>query len=388
MLGGAVAVLVTGQIGIEEAFFAIDFDVILFLFGMCVAGEAMQRSGYLESLAHRLLSRTESGKVLIFLVIMFMGLFSAVLMNDTVAIIGTPLALSFASKYRLSPSMLLLALCMAVTTGSVMSPIGNPQNLLIANYSGLPNPFFVFFLGLGVPTLISLGLVYAMLILFYKGEITSSGRENIPEEPVIHPSLARLARISLLLIFILIAIRIFSGTGILPFQLPLMVIALGAAAPVLLFSSERTTIVKNIDWPILVFFISLFILMKSVFICGFFQSILPPSDCMPVPVIIALGIIISQFISNVPFVALFQPLILNDAMLIPEVLALAAGSTIAGNLTIIGAASNVIVIQNAEKKGYSISFWEFFRIGLPLTILQSMVYILFLGVFPAIINGI
>ena len=382
MFGGAAAVLLTGQISIEEAFFAINFDVILFLFGMCVAGEALQRSGYLESLAHRFLSRTESGKTLIFLVIMLMGLFSAVLMNDTVAIIGTPLVLTFAARYRLSPSILLLALCMAVTTGSVMSPIGNPQNLLIANYTGLNNPFIVFFLGLGVPTLISLGLVYVMLILFYRQEIAISGRHYIPDEPVKNPELARLARISLAIIFILIGIRIFAGAGLVSFSLPLMAIALGAAAPILLFSSERIPILKNIDWPILVFFVSLFILMQSVFLCGFFQSILTPQHAMPVSVIIALGVIVSQFISNVPFVALFQPLILEDALLLPEVLALAAGSTIAGNLTIIGAASNVIVIQNAEKKGFSLSFWEFFRIGLPLTILQSIVYILFLGYPP------
>jgi Na+/H+ antiporter NhaD/arsenite permease-like protein len=379
MLGGAAAVLITGQISIEEAFFAINFDVILFLFGMCVAGEALQRSGYIESLAHRLFSKTESGKTLIFLVIMLMGFFSAVLMNDTVAIIGTPLVLSFAARYRLSPSILLLALCMAVTTGSVMSPIGNPQNLLIANYSGLNNPFLVFFLGLGVPTLISLGLVFVVLILFYRQEITVSRRLNIPDEPVRNPELARLARISLAIIFLLIAIRILAGVGLVPFSLPLMVIALGAAAPILLFSSERMIILKNFDWPILVFFISLFILMQSVFLCGFFQSILTPQHAMPVSVILALGVIISQFISNVPFVALFQPLILNDAMSIPAILALSAGSTIAGNLTIIGAASNVIVVQNAENKGYSLSFWEFFRIGLPLTILQSIVYILFLG---------
>jgi Na+/H+ antiporter NhaD/arsenite permease-like protein len=101
---------------------------------------------------------------------------------------------------------------------------------------------------------------------------------------------------------------------------------------------------------------------------------------MPVSLIIGLGVIVSQFISNVPFVALFQPLILESAISVPQVLALAAGSTIAGNLTVMGAASNVIVIQNAEKAGYSISFWEFLKVGAPLTALQALVYILFLGI--------
>lgn len=380
MLGGAVAVLVTGQITPYEAFSAINFDVILFLFGMLVAGEALQRSGYLESIAHQVFSGTVSGKALVFLVVMLMGLLSAVLMNDTVAIIGTPLVLSFATRYRISPGILLLALCLSVTTGSVMSPIGNPQNFLIANYSGLENPFLTFFIGLGIPTLISLGLVYLVLFLFYRQEISESRRQEIPAKPVLDPALSRIAGISLVIIFLAIGLRIIGGAGLIPFSLPLMLIALGAAAPILLFSSERGSILKSIDWATLVFFLALFVLMQSVFLTGFFQSILSCHHAMPVSLIIGLGVIVSQFISNVPFVALFQPLILESAISVPQVLALAAGSTIAGNLTVMGAASNVIVIQNAEKAGYSISFWEFLKVGAPLTALQALVYILFLGI--------
>jgi Na+/H+ antiporter NhaD/arsenite permease-like protein len=78
-------------------------------------------------------------------------------------------------------------------------------------------------------------------------------------------------------------------------------------------------------------------------------------------------------------VALFQPLIIQEGMSVEQILALAAGSTIAGNLTILGAASNVIVIQHAVKEGYSLSFWEFFRVGLPLTVANFVVYSLFLS---------
>jgi Na+/H+ antiporter NhaD/arsenite permease-like protein len=91
---------------------------------------------------------------------------------------------------------------------------------------------------------------------------------------------------------------------------------------------------------------------------------------------------ISQFISNVPFVALFQPMILQAGGTTAQLMALAAGSTIAGNLTILGAASNVIIIQNAEKQGETLTFFEFAKVGVPLTVLQLVVYWVWLVLLP------
>jgi Na+/H+ antiporter NhaD/arsenite permease-like protein len=85
-------------------------------------------------------------------------------------------------------------------------------------------------------------------------------------------------------------------------------------------------------------------------------------------------VIISQCISNVPFVALFQPMILQAGGTTTQMMALAAGSTIAGNLTILGAASTVIIIQNAEKQGETLTFFEFAKVGIPLTVVQVAVY--------------
>jgi Na+/H+ antiporter NhaD/arsenite permease-like protein len=98
-------------------------------------------------------------------------------------------------------------------------------------------------------------------------------------------------------------------------------------------------------------------------------------------VILGTSVIISQFISNVPFVALFQPMIQQAGGTTVQLMALAAGSTIAGNLTILGAASNVIVIQNAEKSGETLTFFEFARVGVPLTIVQVGIYWAWLSVF-------
>jgi Na+/H+ antiporter NhaD/arsenite permease-like protein len=333
----------------------------------------MADSGYLSCVARRLFSRARTPDQVVLVILFGMGILAAVLMNDTVAIIGTPLVLGLATKWKISPRLLLLSLAVAITTGSVMSPIGNPQNLLVAVNSGMASPFVSFAVWLLIPTLVSLAAAFIVLRLFYAGEF--SARAGEPDTVITcDDSLFFLTKCSLAIIFVLAAVNIIStlaGTT-MPVTLPL--IALAAAAPVLLFSPRRCAILRAIDWPTLVFFAAMFVLMESVWQTGFFQTFVTSSSISSVPVILGTSVIISQFISNVPFVALFQPMIQQAGGTTVQLMALAAGSTIAGNLTILGAASNVIIIQNAEKNGETLTFFEFARVGVPLTIIQVGIY--------------
>lgn len=373
MLGGAVAVLISGQISVPDALGAINADVMLFLLGMFCVGEAMVESGYLSVLSSRFFSYARTPDQVIFLILFGLGFLSAILMNDTLAIIGTPLVLSLATKFRLSPKLMLLALALAITTGSVMSPIGNPQNLLVAVNSRMETPFVTFGLYFLVPTLISLGIAFILLRLFFPADFSGRIFEHDPirtgEKNNVFPVQCSLA-IILILALANITASFFGGNLLVP--LPL--IAVCSAVPVLLFGHDRARLLKNIDWATLVFFAAMFVLMESVWKTGFFQAFVDPGMVTSVPMILITSVVISQFISNVPFVALFQPMILQAGGTSAQLMALAAGSTIAGNLTVLGAASNVIIIQNAEKQGQTLTFLEFAKIGVPLTLLQFTVY--------------
>nr|WP_319375305.1 SLC13 family permease [uncultured Methanoregula sp.] len=373
MLGGAVAVLITGQIALPDALHAIDIDVLLFLFGMFVVGEALVSSGYLSGLAHRFFARAHNPDQVVLGILFGMGLLSALLMNDTLAVIGTPLVLALAAGRHISKKLLLLALAFAITTGSVMSPIGNPQNLLVAINSGMASPFVTFAIYLAIPTLICLGIAYAVLRWFYREEFLPREYEKEPA-PASDRRLALLAKVSLAIVLLLALANILASffTGSMLVTLPL--IAICAALPVLIFSEKRFAIIKAIDWCTLVFFAAMFVLMASVWETGIFQSLVSGGMLSSIPALLGTSIVISQFISNVPFVALFQPLVLQAGGTTAQLMALAAGSTIAGNLTILGAASNVIIIQNAEKQGATLTFFEFMKVGLPLTVLQVLVY--------------
>ena len=168
MTGGAALLLLAGQITPPRAFQAVNWDVMLFLFGMFVVGEALEESGYLSCLAYRLFSKAHTPHRMTLFVLFGMGTASAFLMNDTLAIIGTPVVLFLAEKYRLPRSLMLLCLAFSITIGSVASPIGNPQNLLVALGARLPNPFFVFFKYLFLPTVVNL-LIADLVLNFFTG---------------------------------------------------------------------------------------------------------------------------------------------------------------------------------------------------------------------------
>ena len=167
MLLAAIVVLVTGQISGRNALRSINPDVMLFLFGMFILGEALDESGYLSHLTYRYFSQAKSADALIFFILFGFGFASAILMNDTLAIIGTPVVLLLARKHQMSAKLLLLALCISITTGSALSPIGNPQNLLIAVNGIHGSPFIVFFRWLFIPTMINMYIAYRFLKHYY-----------------------------------------------------------------------------------------------------------------------------------------------------------------------------------------------------------------------------
>lgn len=380
MLSGALVLLFSGSISPARAFLSVKFDVILFLFGMFIFGEALNMSGLLSLFLERTALRTGSAKLRLLLFITACASLSALFMNDTIAIIGVPAALYIAGRTKINPKILLLSLAFSITIGSVFSPIGNPQNLIIALQSPFPNPFVYFFIRLFIPTALNLAVLFLLILFIFKKELNDAPTEDIKlSEEISDIRLASICKLSIILVVMLIAIKIITvslfGTDIIS----LVYIAVIPAAPIIFFSNKRFEILKRIDFSTLLFFISMFIVMQSVFDTSCFTGLsLRFQRYVSSPIfIMSAGIGISQFISNVPFVSLLMPVFRNLMTQQSQYALLAASSTIAGNLMILGAASNVIIIQRAEKSGETISFMEFFRIGLPLTLINAAVYLIF-----------
>ena len=428
MLCGALAVLALGQISVWDAAKAINYDVIVFLAGAFIVGRALSESGALNPYIERFFANPRTEKRFFLFFTAAAGFLSAFLMNDTVAIIGTLFAITLSKRMNISAEILLMTLAFSVTTGSVLSPVGNPQNLLIAlsegfcgsaafgGLSAASNPFLVFGAYLILPTLISLLLIYPVMKLCYPnfsagcgGLAAIEGAEGAcgtkpdssatSEVAVVDEKLAKIAKLSLGVLVFMILLKGAASFFNYSEAVRLPIIAVAAALPVILFSKRRFEMVAGIDWGTIIFFAAMFVLMQSAWDSGFIQGLLNLEAAnaavtgtaagglnaggaeagtlfTSASVIYLLGITVSQLVSNVPFVALFLPLMADSGANAAVYMALAAGSTLAGNLLIFGAASNLIIIQNAERYGSTIGFLNFARVGIPLTVAQSAVFLL------------
>ena len=389
---GAVATVISGSISFYDAIKAINTDVIICLFGMFVIGAALEESGYLSHITYKMFKSARSLEGLFLAILIFAGLGSAFLMNDTIAIIGTPIVLLLARSHNINPRPLLMALAFAVTIGGVASPLGNPQNLLIATHGNIAGPFVVFAKYLLIPTVINLYVAFLFLKKFYAADFAADRVLAHSQFPVRNRHLAVLSKISVCLLAGLIVVKIFIDNFYLQAignedVMNLALISLAASFPIIILSPKRFDVIRKVDYHTLLFFAGMFVLMRAVWDTDFFQKIIYSVGEGRVSspfMIILVGIIGSQLISNVPLVALYLPLLVaGSGGSVKGMMLLAASSTIAGNFSIFGAASNVIIIHNAEKrlKTFPLSVWEFSKIGIPLTVANVLVYWIYFALF-------
>jgi Na+/H+ antiporter NhaD/arsenite permease-like protein len=167
MLIGAGLMVGLQLISIEDAFKAINLDVIIFLFGMFSIVSALDKSGVLKYIATKMVEKANSNVNSILLVFVIgLGILSAFLVNDTIALLGIPLVIHISRQMGARPTVLFIALAFGISIGSVMTPIGNPQNLLIATKSGISLPFLTFLKWLIIPTILNLFLTYFILKIY------------------------------------------------------------------------------------------------------------------------------------------------------------------------------------------------------------------------------
>ncbi len=362
----------------------------MFLFGMFSIVSALDRAGVLKFVAVKMLSRAKTPNRILLIFVVGMGALSAFLVNDTIALMGVPLVAYVSRQIGLRPAVLLIALAFGVTVGSVMTPIGNPQNLLIALQSGINLPFTNFIKFLAVPTIINLFLTYYILGAYFKKEMMQVNLQNVTLENAAITNI-RLAKIS---VGVLIATIVgFFISEVLKFfkiaDISLSLVALLGASVLYIASRDRKEIIQNVDYSVLVFFAAMFIVTAAVWSSGAIPMIMKdipvpnPSNLLQSNAIISItSISLGQVLSNVPFVSLYHYVMIQNGFTNADVsswMMLAAASTIGGNLTILAAASNIIIIRASESRNIkAFTFLEFLKIGVIVTSVNLAVYYLFI----------
>ncbi|TNF69616.1 MAG: arsenic resistance protein [Gammaproteobacteria bacterium] len=378
MLLGAIMMILTKQISLLNAFYLIQWNIIGFLFGLFSIGSALNYSGLLSIICKHCFSSIKSPPKLLFVFMFVSALASAIFTNDTIAVILTPIALLLAKQTKSSSKLYLLALCFSLTIGSALTPIGNPQNLLIASQSNLSNPFSYFLIYAAPPVILSFILAYCWLYFLFRHHLTQTLSKVA--FPIQNSSTAKWPSMLSIMLFILLLIY-FSLSHFIEFfpKIPLAITSLIAAVPVYIFYHERFKLLKQIDWHTLIFFIAMFIVIGSLWESHVIQHLITIYQIDPTSFshIFIISSILSQIISNVPLVELYLSYLQQYTAC--SLMALSLSSTLAGNLFIISAASTIIVIQKAEKQNnYSITFWNFLLAGLPITFISLLISYLWL----------
>ncbi|MEH2032278.1 MAG: anion transporter [Nostoc sp.] len=353
-LVGASLLMAFGVLDLKEAWQAIDYKTLIFLFGMMVISTNLAYAGFFQLTLDTVTHFTRSPLGLLIVLTFGSGILSAFFLNDTIALILTPLVLGLTQTLSLNPIPYLLALAGATNLGSVATLSGNPQNILIGSFSGIS--YLDFAKALTPIALVSLLIQIGLLWWLYP-DVRST--KSCPSVTLVRYRIFKPLLTKSLLITggLLIAFLI----GIPPAQATLV-------AAALLFITRRIKpqrVLNKVDWDLLVMFSGLFIVTAGVEKLGILNLF---SGLVYTPLnILGITALLSNLVSNVPAVLLLQHLIPH-----PDTktwLLLAAGSTLAGNLTLLGSVANLIVAEAVAKLGYQLSFWEHLRFGLPLTVL-------------------
>jgi len=372
---GAVAMILFGVITFDEAIRAIDFSTIALLLGMMIIIATLELDGFFIWIATRTLAVADTPFKLLAVLTFTTGIASAFLVNDAVVLLFTPVIIGICRSLKLNPIPFLIAEILSSNIGSAMTITGNPQNMLIGINSGISYGHFLLFL---LPVSIT-GIV--LIIYFVKWYYPSVITTRYPEkDKKTKPEIAAIENGTLynyhsmrfsVPIFIFVIILFFLSR---PLNLSIPLIALiGASLILLLGRIKPSKVIRQVDWVLLLFFASLFIVVHGVEKAGLMDQLLNQvkltENFTGLAGIHLISLLMSQIVSNVPFTVVMLPLMKTaDSQILW--LALASASTLAGNATVIGAMANLIVIETAESKGVKIRFMEFFRIGIVVTLIS------------------
>src|SRR5690242_19982129 len=369
---GVIALLTTEAVTLDQLGATIDTSTLVLLFALMIISAQFVHSGFYDFCAERITSRRGGPAWLLATTVGVCGGLAALLANDILVFAMAPLLVAGARSRGLDPRPFLIALASATNIGSAATLIGNPQNILIGQVGNLS--FHTFLLACGVPALVGLIAVFVVTWFLWhdriEGTVLAVTREGT--EVAMHPhdrnqTIKGAAALAALLVL---------------FTTPLPRETGGLAIAALLLATRKFTsrsMIAAVDWPLLLLFVCLFGITGALAdtglpwtaISGLQEAGLLPDN---LAVLTPLTLLMSNTIGNVPSVILLLQIWPNPPQ--GPLYALALLSSLAGNLLLVGSLSNIVVVERAAAFGVRITFAEYARAGIPITLI-SMAFAVF-----------
>lgn len=389
-LGGVAGVTLLGVVDAQSAFFdmhtGVDWNVVFLLFGMMVVVGVLKQTGLFEFLA-LLAVRASSGRParLMVLMILTTATVSALFDNITTVLLIAPVMLSVCRLLGLATTPFLLALVFSSNIGGAATLIGDPPNIIIASRAGLTfNDFLVHMLP-GVLAIMVV-LVVLCLTLFRRDlRVPPPDPRTLqtiePRSAIREP--AKLARCGVVLVGLMAAFALHSALHLDPSIVAMM----GAGAMVLVTRSTPEQFLEEVEWNTLVFFMALFVLVGSLVQVGVIGDLgawasehLGDHPFLAATVLLFGSAVLGAFVDNIPYTTATVPIVADlvaasgdTGASNPLWWSFAFGADLGGNTTAVAAGANVVVLGIAHKEGAAISFWQFTRYGIVVTLASLLV---------------
>jgi Na+/H+ antiporter NhaD/arsenite permease-like protein len=367
-LAGAVFMVTAGVLTPADAYRAVDWDTIALLLGMFVLTGSLRLAGFFDLAATALLRRARTPGVLLIAITSIAGLLSALLVNDTVCVMFAPFVIMLVARSGMPIVPHLFGLAMGANVGSVMTVVGNPQNMVIAGAAPLA---YTSFARVMVPAgVVALAVAIVMLWTIFRREL---GARGAPDAGPSSSHVDRPLLVKTTVCFVLTSVGFMLG-----FHLAWTALA-GALVLLLISGRPPRQILAEVDGPLLLFFAALFVVVAGLERSG----VLAEASAWVAPSLGEGGVVgllkfslvsvlASNLVSNVPWVVLAATWLPHGAGHQREWLVLALTATFAANLTLLGSVANVIVFEIARDR-CAIGFWRFLVIGAPITVLTTAV---------------
>ena len=378
LLGGLAMILV-GVLTQEEAFQAIDWNVIFLLVGMMVIASILSQTGLFQWTAIQAvkLGRGIPFRVLLILSVV-VAIASALLDNVTIVVLAAPVALFVAASLRVSPLPFLIAAILASNIGGTATLVGDPPNILIGSAAGID--FLTFTANLApISILILLSFLGLSWILFRNNLRVGKGSMLDMADLQVDALITNKVLLRKSLIVLAGVIVGFLLHGALHLE-PATIALAGATILLLWGGSDPHEALQDVEWTTLFFFIGLFITVEAVVKVGIIEVVADAalrmtggSLTLTSLMLLWLSALVSGVVDNIPYTATMIPVVENlgqSMPIMPLWWSLALGACLGGNITLVGAAANVVVANLAEKSGHPISFGSFLRYGVPTTLLS------------------
>ena len=363
---GAVLMIATGVMTPERAYRAINYDTLVLLLGMMLISAYLYLAHFFEWAAELVLDFSRTPARLLLYVTLTSGILSALLVNDTICLMLTPLVVAVIRRGKLPLLPYLVALATSANIGSVATLVGNPQNMIIGHFSRISFPEFS--RSLLPAAVVGLAINFFILRFGFRKMLRVTAIDRVD---YLAPKLER----GLFALVCVVLVSIFAGF-LAGLNLAWTAMA-GAALVMVLARRDTHGVLRLVDWHLLLFFAALFIVVGGLSDTGLpdaiysrLQAIFGSSAPAQAWNLTWFSVVGSNVFSNVPFVLVAGNWIARFAepTLMWKVLALA--TTFAGNLTIVGSVANMIVVESARDH-IQIGFWDYARFGIPITILTT-----------------